>query len=258
MLGHEKYDQDCITFSPQGRLNQVEYASEAVKQGMPVLGLRSDTHVVICTFQKAMSELASYQQKIFKIDDHMCMGMAGLTADGRVLSEHMRGECLEHKYKFESNMPVGRLVTQVADMSQQKTQVASKRPYGIGLLVGGVDATGPHLFETCPNGEFFEYHAMAIGGRSTSAKTYLERHFEKFGTMSKEELIQHAVEAMNRTTTASDTTLNTKNTSLAFIGPDAKFTRLTDEELQKYIDKCEKKEPESMEVDAGAEPAAPA
>ena len=138
-MGYEKYDQDCITFSPQGRLNQVEYASEAVKQSMPVLGLRSNTHVVICTFQKSMSQLAAHQQKIFKIDDHMCMGMAGLTADGRVLSEYMRGECLEHKYRFETSMPVGRLVTQVADMSVQKTQAMSKRPYGVGLLVGGVD-----------------------------------------------------------------------------------------------------------------------
>merc|ERR1712003_208552 len=183
-----------------GRILQVEYAMEAVKQGTPVLALRSKTHVVIASFKKAQSELAQHQQKIFKIDDHMCIGISGLTADARVLAEYMRNECLNHRYIYDHPMLLGRLVSQVADMSQQKTQNSSKRPYGVGLLVAGVDEKGPHLFETCPSGNFFEYHAMAIGGKSTSAKTYLEKHFESFKDADAEALIQHAVEAMNKTT----------------------------------------------------------
>ena len=68
----------------------------------------------------------------------------------------------------------------VEDRSQNKTQRSSKRPYGVGLLVAGYDENGPHLYETCPSGNYFEYKAMAIGGRSQSAKTYLEKHFEAF------------------------------------------------------------------------------
>lgn len=63
-------------------------------------------------------------------------------------------------------MPVGRLVRQVADKHQVCTQRSWKRPYGVGLLVGGYDKTGPHLFNTDPSGNFFEYKAMAIGARS--------------------------------------------------------------------------------------------
>lgn len=37
---------------------------------------------------------------------------------------------------------------------------SSKRPYGVGLLVAGCDEKGPHLFETCPSGNYFEYYAM--------------------------------------------------------------------------------------------------
>merc|ERR1712079_528594 len=108
----------------------------------------------------------------------------------------MRNECLNHQYVYDAPTNVGRLVSKVADKSQTKTQHGSKRPYGVGLLVAGVDEKGPHLFETCPSGNYFEYHAMAIGGKSTSAKTYLEKHFEKFKDASVEELVQHAVEAM--------------------------------------------------------------
>merc|ERR1711879_518762 len=220
---------------------QVEYAMEAVKQGTPVLGLRSATHVVLASFRRAQSELAEYQQKIFKIDDHMCIGISGLTADARVLAEYMRNECLNHRYIYDAPMQVGRLVSQVADMSQQKTQNSSKRPYGVGLLVAGVDEKGPHLFETCPSGNFFEYHAMAIGGRSNAAKTYLEKHFATFGDADESTLLQHAVEAMNRTT-ASDTNLSVKNTSVVVIGKDSKYRELKDDELQGLIDKLEKKE----------------
>lgn len=63
-------------------------------------------------------------------------------------------------------MPVGRLVRQVADKHQVCTQRSWKRPYGVGLLVGGYDKTGPHLYNTCPSGNYYEYKAMAIGARS--------------------------------------------------------------------------------------------
>merc|ERR1712113_693756 len=190
--------------------------------------------------KKAQSELAQHQQKIFKIDDHMCIGISGLTADARVLAEYMRNECLNHRYIYDAPMNVGRLVAQVADMSQQKTQSASKRPFGVGLLVAGIDEKGPHLFETCPSGNFFEYHAMAIGGKSTSAKTYLEKHFETFKDADVGQLLQHAVEAMNKTT-GSDQNLTVKNTAVAVIGPDGKYTEVKSEDLQTFIDKLEKK-----------------
>merc|ERR1711879_442567 len=235
---------------------QVEYAMEAVKQGTPVLGLRSATHVVLASFKRAQSELAEHQQKIFKIDDHMCIGIAGLTADARVLAEYMRNECLNHRYIYDVPMHVGRLVSQVADKSQTKTQNSSKRPYGVGLLVAGVDERGPHLFETCPSGNYFEYFAMAIGGKSTSAKTYLEKHFANFADADLETLIQHALEAMNKTT-SSEQSLTAKNTAVALLGIDAKYRELPAEELQKYIDKLEKKEePDATMEDASTSGAA--
>merc|ERR1711957_807412 len=104
----------------------------------------------------------------------------------------------------------------------------------------------------CPNGEFYEYHAMAIGGRSTSAKTYLERQFESLGPLSAEALIQQAVEAMNRT--ASETTLTPINTSVAIIGRDTKYRQLPESEVQTYLDKLEKKEEGDVAMEDAAAP----
>lgn len=92
----------------------------------------------------------------------------------------MRGACLNHKYVYGSAMQTERLITQIADKHQRATQSYVRRPYGIGLLVAGYDRTGSHLFQTDPSGNYYEWKAMAIGSRSQSAKTYLERNFEKF------------------------------------------------------------------------------
>ncbi|KAF5792502.1 putative proteasome endopeptidase complex [Helianthus annuus] len=77
-----QYDTDVTTWSPVGRLFQVEYAMEAVKQGSAAIGLRSKTHVVLACVNKANSELSSHQRKIFKVDDHIGVAIAGLTAVG--------------------------------------------------------------------------------------------------------------------------------------------------------------------------------
>ena len=180
-----QYDTDVTSFSPQGRLFQLEYAMEAVKQGSPCVGLRSKTHAVLVAFKRSADELASYQEKLFKIDNHMAIAISGLTADARFLCKHMRTECLNYNFVYGGTLQTGRLVNQVADMHQRCTQDASYkrgRPFGVGLLVIGYDKTGPHVYQTCPSANYYEYKAQAIGARSQSAKTYLERHFETYKT----------------------------------------------------------------------------
>ena len=87
----------------------------------------------------------------------------------------MRGEALNHKYVFGSPLQATRLVGDVADKHQRATWSYVRRPYGVGLLVAAYDRTGPHLLQTAPDGNFYEWHAMALGARSQSAKTALER-----------------------------------------------------------------------------------
>lgn len=239
-----QYDTDVTTWSPAGRLHQVEYAMEAVKQGSAAIGLRSKTHVVLASVNKATSELSSYQRKLFKVDEHIGIAMAGLTADGRVLSRYMRSECINHKFIYESPLAVGRLVVRVADKSQVCTQRSWKRPYGVGLLVGGLDETGPHLYQNCPSGNYFEYQAFAIGSRSQAAKTYLERKFETFMDCSKDELICHALFAVKES--LQDEELSISNCSVAVLGIDDPFHLLDLKTLQGFIDGLEEKKEEGL------------
>ncbi|CBZ56374.1 Proteasome subunit alpha type,related [Neospora caninum Liverpool] len=230
------YDTDCITWSPQGRIFQVEYAMEAVKQGTCCVGLRSDTHVVLCSLKRSVSKFAGHHQKLFKIDDHVGVAMSGITADAKVISNFMRNECFHHKYVYDAPIPVGRLVLMVADKSQANTQRSGKRPFGVGLLAAGFDDAGPHLFETCPSGNYFESYAMAFGARSQSSKTYLERNFESFPGLSPEELELHAMKALNASL-AADAELTADTVSMAIVGKNQPWKELSLDEIQALLDK---------------------
>ncbi|XP_050366469.1 proteasome subunit alpha type-1-B-like [Argentina anserina] len=232
-----QYDTDVTTWSPAGRLFQMEYAMEAVKQGSAAIGLRSKTHVVLACVNKANSELSSHQKKIFKIDDHIGVAIAGLTADGRVLSRYMRSECINYNYTYESPLPVGRLVVQLADKAQVCTQRSWKRPYGVGLLVGGLDESGAHLYYNCPSGNYFEYQAFAMGSRSQAAKTYLERRFESFANSTRDDLIKDALIATRETLQGEK--LKSSICTVAVMGVGEAFHILDQNEVQEMIDRFE-------------------
>ncbi|KAI9332601.1 20S proteasome subunit alpha 6 [Zopfochytrium polystomum] len=212
-MNRNAYDSDITTWSPQGRLHQIEYAMEAVKQGSAAVGLRSNKHAVLVALNRSSSDLASYQKKLIRIDDHMGVAIAGLTSDARVL----------------------RIANMLGDKAQINTQRYGRRPYGVGLLIIGVDETGPHLYEFSPSGNAFDYYAVSIGARSQSAKTYLEKHFEKFAESSLDELVAHGLRAL-RDTLQQDKELTVANCSVGIVSKDQKFTVVEGEALRGYLD----------------------
>ncbi|KAG6826795.1 hypothetical protein H0H92_014378 [Tricholoma furcatifolium] len=259
------YDSDNTVFSPQGRLHQVEYALEAVKQGSAAVGLRSKTHSVLLALKRSTGELASYQQKMFRIDDHVGIAIAGLTSDARVLSNFMRQQAMSSKMVFSRPIPVNRLVSAIADKAQVNTQEYGRRPYGVGFLVIGQDQTGPHLYEFSPSGNSYEYYAMSIGARSQSAKTYLEKHYESFEDASLEDLIRHGLHAL-RETLQQDKELTVNNTSIGLVGPASAhetavlpggpFRILEGEVIQPFLDSMIAKDSSALPVPSAAAPAA--
>ena len=181
----------------------------------------------------------SHQKKIMEIDHHMGIAIAGLTADARSLAKWMRNECLNHKYVYGQPMPSKRLCDDLADKHQRTTQTYVRRPYGVGLLVASYDAaTGPHLFQTCPSGNVYEYFATAIGARSQSAKTYLEKHYESFPGSEKDDLIMHALRSLAGCV-QGDGELTKENGSIAIVGKDHKFQLIENNELSVYLDRLE-------------------
>ncbi|RKF71621.1 putative proteasome subunit alpha type-6 [Golovinomyces cichoracearum] len=232
------YDNDSVTFSPQGRIFQVEYASEAVKQGSVVVGIASKTHAVLVVLKRNAEELSSYQKKIIPIDEHVGLALAGLASDARVLSNFMKQQSLSSRLTYGRSIPLHRLVSSIGDRAQENTQHYGKRPYGVGLLVAGVDEIGPHLFEFQPSGMTQEMVACAIGARSQMAKTYLERNVEKFADCDRESLIKHGLKALKESL-AQEKDLAIENTSVGVVGigsSDAKGSKIEGFKLYDGVD----------------------
>lgn len=129
-------------------------------------------------------------------------------------------------------------MTDLADRHQRTTQTYVRRPYGVGLLVASYDKSGPHLYQTCPSGNVYEYYATAIGARSQSGRTYLEKIHEGLGDMSKDDLIMHAVRALAGCV-SGDGELTTENGSVSIVGKDESFNIIEGDDLKPYLDRLE-------------------
>jgi 20S proteasome subunit alpha 6 len=140
---------------------------------------------------------------------------------------------------YQRNIPLSRIVNDIADKAQNNTQHYGRRPYGVGLLIAGVDDTGPHLFEFMPSGMVQEYLGCAIGARSQSARTYLEKNFESFADCSKEELVEHGLKAL-RDSLPQDKELTVDNLSVAVVGvekADRNFKLYDGEEVNVWLER---------------------
>jgi 20S proteasome subunit alpha 6 len=230
-----QYDNDVTTWSPQGRLHQVEYAMEAVKQGSATVGLKNtETYAILLALKRSTSELSAHQKKIIPLDSHVGMSIAGLTADARILSRYMRNECTNEHYAHDQPLPINRLITRMGLKMQTSTQRYDRRPYGVGLLVAGFDSRGPHIYQTCPSANYFDCKAMSIGARSQSARTYLEKNLDKFANCNLNELVRHGLLAL-RECLPNDMELNSKNVSLAIVGKDHPFTVYDDQKVEQFL-----------------------
>jgi len=229
-----QYDSDVTVWSPAGRLHQVEYAMEAVKQGSATVGVKSRTHAVIVALKRASSDLAAHQKKIIPVDAHIGVSISGLTADARLLVRYMRTECLNHRYAQDTALPVSRLLTMLGNKMQMSTQRYDRRPYGIGLLVVGYDSKGPHLYQTCPSANYYDCKAMAIGARSQSARTYLEKNLADFDDAGLNPLVAHALRAL-RDTLPAEMELTNKNVSIGIVGKGFDFSSFDDDSVDEYL-----------------------
>jgi len=251
-----QYDNDISTWSPQGRLHQIEYAMEAVKQGSAAVALKNATHSIVLALKRSGGELASYQKKLIRIDNHMGVAIAGLTSDARVLSNFMRAEAMKHKVHFDRPLPIFRAVEAVASKAQINTQRYGYRPYGVGLLVIGYDETGPHLYECSPSGNAYDYIAQSIGARSQSCRTYLEKYYKEFESSDLDQLIIHGLKAL-RESLQGDKELTGENVSIGVVGKGHDFQIWEGGKITHYLDVV-KSSDSSRSAGSGAGAAAPA
>ncbi|KAK1782918.1 nucleophile aminohydrolase [Copromyces sp. CBS 386.78] len=213
----DRYSFSLTTFSPSGKLVQIEYALNAVNQGVTALGIKATNGIVLATEKKSSSPLAdpSSLSKISLITPNIGMVYSGMGPDYRVLADRARKVShTGYKRIYNEYPPTRILVQDVARVMQEATQSGGVRPYGVSLLIagwdegilpeddveeqkskdeivgedgetkkkatgktGGILKGGPMLYQVDPSGSYFPWKATAIGKNATTAKTFLEKRY---------------------------------------------------------------------------------
>lgn len=188
-MGRSEYDRGVHTFSPEGRIFQIEYAIEAIKLGSTCLGITTKEGVVLVVEKRLNSPLIvpSSVKKAFIVDDHIGAAASGLICDALKIVEHSRAECAQHIFGYEEKMPLQSCVESASDLmldfsrmndSDRKNKMS--RPFGCGLLFAGWDDEyGPSLFSVDPSGTFTKCVARAIGSAQEGATTMLQEQYKE-------------------------------------------------------------------------------
>ncbi|KAF9008903.1 nucleophile aminohydrolase [Cyathus striatus] len=183
-LSHHDFNRHWLrssasTYSPDGRIFQVEYASKAVENSGTAIGLKVKDGIVLAVEKLVHSKLLvpEANRRIQTIDRHIGLSVllplsvvppqltaqatAGLLADGRHLANRARDEASSYRESYNSPPPLK--ANRLGLYVQAYTLYSSVRPFGISSILGAVDKDGPSLYVIEPSGVHFGYNGAAVG-----------------------------------------------------------------------------------------------
>nr|CCC93256.1 unnamed protein product [Trypanosoma congolense IL3000] len=219
------------TFSPSGRLVQIEYATTAASKGTTALGVKATDGVVIAAEKKTTSPLAdpSTLHKVFVLDEHIGCTYSGIGPDCRVLVDAARRACQRYRLTYHEPMPVSQLVREISFLYQEFTQSGGVRPFGCSLLVAGADSRGNHLYQVDPSGTFWAWKATSIGKGGPEARNFLEKRCTN--EMEMEDAVHTALLTLKE---GFDGKMTADNTQVGRV-VEGRFELLTVEQLKDYL-----------------------
>ncbi|EHA55556.1 putative proteasome subunit alpha type-2 [Pyricularia oryzae] len=249
----DRYSFSLTTFSPSGKLVQIEYALNAVNQGVTALGIKATNGIVLATEKKSSSPLTdpSSLSKISLVTPNIGMVYAGMGPDYRVLVDKARKVSHSGYKRIYNEYPPTRILVQdVARVVQEATQSGGVRPYGVSLLIagwdegilpeddesagdrmiededgekkkisgktGGILKGGPMLYQVDPSGSYFPWKATAIGKSAASAKTFLEKRYTE--GLELEDAVHIALLTLKETIEGE---MNGDSIEIGIVGPPA-------------------------------------
>ncbi|PWN42492.1 N-terminal nucleophile aminohydrolase [Ceraceosorus guamensis] len=205
-----RYDSRTTTFSPEGRLYQVEYAMEAISHAGTVIGILAKDGVVLAAEKKVTSKLLEQDkssEKIYSLSNNVVTGVAGLTADANSLINYARNAAQKYLLAYDDDMPVEQLAQRLCDLKQGYTQYGGLRPFGVSLLYAGYDAHHEfQLYHSDPSGNYSGWKATCIGSNNGTATSLLKQDYkEGLGIQEASDLaIKTLGKTMDATTLDSD------------------------------------------------------
>ncbi|CAG0886560.1 unnamed protein product [Darwinula stevensoni] len=230
-MASERYSFSLTTFSPSGKLVQIEYALAAVAAGAASVGIKAANGVVLATEKKHKSILYEEHSvhKIEVICSHIGMVYSGMGPDYRLLVRKARKIAQEYFLIYKEPIPTSQLVQRVAMVMQEYTQSGGVRPFGNSLLIAGWDGGRPFLFQCDPSGAYFAWKATAMGKNHINGKTFLEKRYNE--QLELEDAVHTAILTLKE---GFEGQMTADNIEIG-ICDDSGFRRLTPTEVKDYL-----------------------
>nr|CAB3265216.1 proteasome subunit alpha type-2-like [Phallusia mammillata] len=227
----ERYSFSLTTFSPSGKLVQIEYALNAVTAGSPSVGIKALNGVVIATEKKHKSILYDEHSihKIEPITDKIGMVYSGMGPDYRVLLSRARKIAQMYFRQYQESIPTTQLVQRIASVMQEFTQTGGVRPFGVSLLICGWDNNRPYLFQCDPSGAYFAWKATALGKNHLNGKSFLEKRYNE--ELELEDAVHTAILTLKE---SFEGQMTEDNIEVGISNADG-FHRLTPSEVKDYL-----------------------
>jgi len=232
------YDMTPTMYSPDGRIYQVEYAIETVKRGTLAIGIKAKDGIIMAVEEVPRKlQVTGVTQKIFQVDDHIGVAAAGYIPDARIQVDDARSFSQSHKLIYDMQVDVETVAKHLADKCHQYTQYSGVRPFGVSLIIAGVDARGSIVYVTDPSGTYVLYAAVAIGSGAEEVNSFLEKNYRD--DMTLDDAAALAIAAIDMKSEYKD---GTKHIKMAKITTGKKLLeKMSDEDLAKYASVAKQK-----------------
>ncbi len=227
------YDRAATMFSPDGHLLQVEYAEKTVRLGPASIGLTCKDGVVIVADKRVRDKLIAPESvsKIFEIDEHIISSVAGILSDGRMLIDQAQLLSQQNRITYDSKIEPVSVIRMIADKKQVYTQYGGARPFGVAVLLAGVNKGETHLYTSDVTGNYSAYKANAIGEHDERIKEVLRRDYKE--DMSMEEGIKFCLKIFKD---IMEKNFELQRFDVAYVPlKTEKLVRLQGEELRKFV-----------------------
>ena len=224
------YDRTATMFSPEGHLLQVEYAEKAVRAGSPSIGMVCSDGVFIIADRRNEDKLVvrDSASKISEIDSHIIASFAGILSDARILIERAQVLAQQHRVTYNSPIEPELVIKEIANMKQQFTQYGGARPFGVSMMIAGINGKKAEVFVSDVTGNYFSYYTNVIGENDDKIREELREKYRQNLTMKQG--VKVALEIFEK---VQGNKFNIRKFELVYVNKeDAKLKRLEGETIK--------------------------
>mgnify|MGYP001611889583 FL=1 len=227
------YDRTATMFSPEGTIVQVEYATKTTRLGPSSIGMVCTDGVLIIVDKRIKDKLivSKSANKISEIDSHIIASAAGIVSDARILIERSQLVAQQHRVTYDSAIEPELIIKEIANIKQYFTQYGGARPFGVSLMVAGINDKKVELYVSDVTGNYSSYYANAIGENDEKIKEILREKYKKDFTIKKG--VKLALDIFKE---VQEDKFSSNNLELAYIEiSDKKLKRIEGEKIGEFL-----------------------